>query len=98
MVISFDPALSLLEFYTPAKEFQKNIYFCFTDYVKAFYCVDHNKLENSSRDGNTREICADQEATIRIRRGTTDQFQIEKGECQGLFCHPAYLTYMQSTS
>ena len=37
-----------------AREFQKNIYFCFTDYAKAFDCVDHNKLENSSRDGNTR--------------------------------------------
>ena len=37
-----------------AKEFQKNIYFCFIDYAKAFDCVDHNKLENSSRDGNTR--------------------------------------------
>ena len=37
-----------------AKEFQKNIYFCFIDYAKAFDCVDHNKLENSKRDGNTR--------------------------------------------
>ena len=37
-----------------ASEFQKNIYFCFLDYAKAFDCVDHNKLENSSRDGNTR--------------------------------------------
>ena len=37
-----------------AREFQKNIYFCFIDYAKAFDCVDHNKLENSSRDGNTR--------------------------------------------
>ena len=37
-----------------AKEFQKNIYFCFLDYAKAFDCVDHNKLENSERDGNTR--------------------------------------------
>ena len=36
------------------REFQKNIYFCFIDYAKAFDCVDHNKLENSSRDGNTR--------------------------------------------
>ena len=35
-----------------AREFQKNIYFCFTDYTKAFDCVDHNKLENSERDGN----------------------------------------------
>ena len=37
-----------------AKEFQKNIYFCFIDYAKAFDCVNHNKLENSERDGNTR--------------------------------------------
>ena len=37
-----------------AREFQKNIYFCFTDYAKAFDCVDHNKLENSERNGNTR--------------------------------------------
>ena len=37
-----------------AREFQKNIYFCFTDYAKAFDCVDHNKLENSERDGNTK--------------------------------------------
>ena len=37
-----------------AREFQKNIYFCFIDYAKAFDCVDHNKLENAERDGNTR--------------------------------------------
>ena len=37
-----------------AREFQKNIYFCFMDYAKAFDCVDHNRLENSERDGNTR--------------------------------------------
>ena len=37
-----------------AREFQKNISFCFIDYAKAFDCVDHNKLENSERDGNTR--------------------------------------------
>ena len=44
-----------------AREFQKNIYFCFIDYAKAFDCVDHHKLENSERDGNTWpaswEIC-----------------------------------------
>ena len=39
-----------------AREFQKNIYFCFIDYAKAFDCVDHNKLENSERDGNTRPL------------------------------------------
>ena len=42
-----------------ARKFQKNIYFCFIDYAKAFDCVDHNKLENSERDGNTRppDLC-----------------------------------------
>ena len=39
-----------------AREFQKNIYFCFIDYAKAFDCVDHNKLENSERDGNTWSV------------------------------------------
>ena len=39
-----------------AREFQKSIYFCFIDYAKAFDCVDHNKLETSSRDGNTRPL------------------------------------------
>ena len=39
-----------------AREFQKNIYFCFIDYAKVFDCVDHNKLENSERDGNTRPL------------------------------------------
>ena len=38
-----------------AREFQKNIYFCFVDYAKAYDCVDHNKLENSEGDGNTRQ-------------------------------------------
>ena len=64
-----------------AKEFQKNIYFCFIDHAKALYCVDHNKLENSSRDGNTRppdmlpeKSYAGQEATVRTGHGTTDLF------------------------
>ena len=55
-----------------SREFQKNIYFRFIDYAKAFDCVDHNKLENSSRDGNTRHLTcllrnlyAGQEATVR---------------------------------
>ena len=39
-----------------AREFQKNIYFCFTDYTKDFDCVDHNKLKNYLRDGNTRPL------------------------------------------
>ena len=63
---------------TKAREFQKNIYFCFIDYAKAFDCVDHNKLENSERDGNTRppDLCllrnlyAGLEATARPGHGT----------------------------
>ena len=73
-----------------AREFQKNIYFCFIDYAKAFNCVDHNKLENSERDGNIRppthllrNLYAGQEATVRTGHGTTDWFQIGKGVRQG---------------
>ena len=47
-----------------SREFQKNIYFCFTDYMKAFDCVDHNKLENSSRHGNTRPPCLPSEKPV----------------------------------
>ena len=51
-----DPEIKLLTSVGSSKkqEFQKNIYFCFIDYAKAFDCVDHKKLENSERDGNTR--------------------------------------------
>ena len=72
------------------REFQKNIYFCFIDYAKAFDCVDHNKLENSEGDGNTRPLTclfrnlyAGQEATVRTGHRTTDWFQIGKGVRQG---------------
>ena len=75
------------------------------DYTKAFDCVDHNKLENSSRDGNTdhltcflRNLYAGQEATVRIGHGTTDWFQIGKEYVKVVYCNPAYLTYMQCTS
>ena len=89
-----------------AREFQKNIYFSFIDYAKAFDCVDHNKLwkilkEMGRPDHLTcllRNLYAGQEATVRPGHGTTDWFQIGKGVCQGYVCHPAYLTDMQSTS
>ena len=52
-----------------AKEFQENIYFCFADYSKAFDCVDHNKLENSSRDGNTRPaLPASSETCMQLKK------------------------------
>ena len=90
-----------------AREFQKNIYFCFIDYAKAFDCADHNKLwkilkEMGISDHLTcllRNLYAGQEATVRIGHATTHWFQIGKGVRQGCqVCHPAYLTSMQSTS
>ena len=88
------------------QEFQKNIYFCFIDYAKAFDCVDHNKLwkilkEMGILDHLTcllRNLYAGQEATVRTGHGTTDWFQIGKEYVKAVCCHPAYLTYMQSTS
>ena len=88
------------------KEFQKNIYFCFIDYAKAFDCVDPNKLwkilqEIGIPDHLTcpsRYVYAGQEATVRTGHGTTDWFQIRKGVRQAVYCHPAYFTSMQSTS
>ena len=78
-----------------ARDFQKNLYFCFIDYAKAFDCVDHNKLDNSERDGNTRppdlppeKSLSDQEATVRIGHGTTDCFQMRKGVHQGCILSP----------
>ena len=89
-----------------AREFQKNIYFCFIDYVKAFDCVDHNKLwkilqEMGIPDHLTcllTNLYAGQEATVRTGHGTTDWFQIGKEYIKAAYCHPAFLTYMQSTS
>ena len=51
-----------------AREFQKNIYFCFSDYAKTFDCVDHNILENSSRDGNTRPPDLPLETYMQVRK------------------------------
>ena len=79
-----------------AREFQKNIYFCFIDYAKAFDCVDDNKLwkilkEMGIPDHLTcllRNPCAGQEATVRTGHRTTDWFQIRKGICQGYILSP----------
>ena len=53
-IIKISPVYNIHWIMEKAREFQKNIYFWFIDYAKAFDCVDHNKLENSERDGNTR--------------------------------------------
>ena len=89
-----------------AKEFQKNSYFCFIDYAKSFDSVDHNKLwtilqEMGIPDHLTwlfRNLYAGQEATVRTGHGTTDWFQQEKEYVKAVYCHPAYLTSVQSTS
>ena len=74
-----------------AREFQKNIYFCFIDSAKAFDCVDHNKLWKILQEIGIpehltcllRNLYAGQEATVRTGHGTTDWFQIGKGVRQG---------------
>ena len=78
------------------REFQKNIYFCFMDYAKAFDCVDDNKLWKILKkmgipDHLTcllRNLYAGQEATVSTRRGEMDSFQIRKGVCQGCVLSP----------
>ena len=79
-----------------AREFEKNIYFCFIDYPKTIECVNHNKLwkilqEMGIPDHLTcllRNLYAGQEATVRTGHGTTDWFQIGKGVCQGSIFSP----------
>ena len=88
-----------------AREFQKNIYFCFIDYAKAFACVDHRRLwrillKMGIPDHLTcllRNPYADEEATVRTLHGTTDLFQIGKGVHQGCILSPC-LFNMQTTS
>ena len=84
-----------------AREFQKNIYFCFIDYAKAFDCMDHNKLweilkEMGIPDHLTcllRNLYAGQKATVRTGHGTTDHFQIGKGVRQGCILSPCLFNF-----
>ena len=79
-----------------AREFQKNIYFCFIDYAKAFDCVDHHKLWKILKEMGIlynlmyllRNLYAGQEAKVRTRHGTIGWFQIETGVCQGCILSP----------
>ena len=89
-----------------AREFQKNIYFCFIDYAKAFDCVDHNQLwkilkEMGIPDHLTcllRNLYAGQEATVRTGHGTTDWFQIGKRVCQGCILSPCLFNFYAGLS
>ena len=89
-----------------AREFQKNIYFCFIDYAKAFDYVDHYKMWNVLKETGIpdhltcllRNLHAGQEATVRTGHGTMDWFRLGKEYVKAVYCHPAYLIYMQSTS
>ena len=88
------------------KDQQKNIYFCLIDYVKAFDCVDHNKLwkilkEKGIPDHLTcllRNLYASQEETVRTGHGTAHGSKSGKENVKAVYCFPAYLTYTQSTS
>ena len=84
-----------------AREFQKNIYFCFTDYAKAFDCVDHNKLWEILKEMGIpghltcllRNLYAGQEATVRTGHRTIECFQIGKGVCQGCILSPCLFNF-----
>ena len=83
------------------REFQKNIYFCFIGYAKAFDCVDHYKLWKILKEMGIpdhlncllRNLYAGQEATVRTGHGTTDWFQIQKGVCQGCILSPSLFNF-----
>ena len=90
----------MLNIIEKAREFLKNIYLCFIDYIKAFDCVDHNKLGNSERDGNTyllRNLYAGQEATELDMEQQTGS-KLGKEYIKAVYCHPACLAYVQRTS
>ena len=84
-----------------AREFQKNIYFCFIDYAKAFDCVDHNKLWKILKEMGIpghltcllRNLYAGQEEAVRTRHGATDWFQIGEGVHQGYILSPCLFNF-----
>ena len=86
-----------------AGEFQKNVYFCFIDYAKAFDCVDHNKLWKILKELGIPDhltcllsnLYVGQEATVRTGHRTTDWFQIGKGVCQGCILSPCLFNFYE---
>ena len=91
-----DQIANILWIMEKAREFQKNIYFCFINYAKSFDCEDQNKLWKILQEMGIpyhltcllRNLYADQEATVRTEHGTTDWFQIGKGVHQGCILSP----------
>ena len=91
-----DQIANILWIIEKAREFQKNIYFCFIDYAKAFDCVDHNNLWKILKEMGISDqltyllgnLYAGQEETVRTGHGTTDWFQIRKGVRQGCILSP----------
>ena len=89
-----------------AIEFQKNIYFCFVDYTKAFDCVDHNKLWKILKEmGIPDHLTCLWEICMQIKMQQLERnmepwtgSKLGKEYIKAVYCHPAYLTYMQSTS
>jgi len=88
------------------RELQKNIYFCFIDYAKTFDCVDHNKLWEILQVMGIpeyltcllRNLYAYQEAIVKTRQEYWTGSKLGQEYINAVYCHPAYLTYMQSTS
>ena len=96
-----DEIANILWIMEKAREFQKNIYFWFIDYAKAFDCMDHNTLWKILKEMGIpdhlifllRNLCAGQEATVRTGHGTTDWFQIGKGVHQGCILSPCLFNF-----
>ena len=88
-----------------AREFLKNVYSCFTDHAKAFDCVDHNKLWKILQEMGIpdylicflRNLNIDQEATVSLDMEQQSGSKLGKGYVKAVYCHPAYLIFMQST-
>ena len=90
-----------------AREFQKSIYFCFTDYAKAFDCVDHNKLQKILKEMGIPDhlTCLLRNLYVQVKKQQLEldmeqqtSSKLRKEYVKAVYCHPAYLTYMQSTT
>ena len=101
-----DQIANIHEILEKERYFQKNIYFCFIASAKAFDCEYHNKLWKSLKEMGIpdhlacllRNLYAGQEATVRPNMEQRTGSKLEKEYIEAVYCHPAYLTYMQSTS